>query len=74
MNKATKSSKEHTSRKELSGMYHELSNENKCTLTSIENEDLFESKNVADVISNFRYLNIFKYIKNCKLEKTFAVI
>lgn len=46
MNKATKSSKEHTSRKELSGMYHKLSNENKFTLTSTENEDLFESKNV----------------------------
>lgn len=51
MNKATKSSTEHTSRKELSGMYHKLLNENKFTLTSTENEDLFESKNV-DIENN----------------------
>lgn len=46
VNKATKSSKEHTSRKESSGMYHRLSKENNFPLTSTENEDLFESRNV----------------------------
>lgn len=51
MNRATKSSKEQTSRKEPPGTYHKLSNENKFTLTSTENEDLFESKNV-DIENN----------------------
>lgn len=41
VNKATKSSKEHTSSKESSGMYHRLSKENNFPLTSKENEDLF---------------------------------
>lgn len=46
VNEATRSSKEHTSRKEPSGMHYKLSKENTFTLTSIENDDLFESRNV----------------------------
>lgn len=48
VNEATKSSKEHTPRKEPSDMYHNLSKESNFPLTSTENEDLLESSN-ADI-------------------------
>lgn len=46
MHKTTKSSKEHTLGKEISGMYYKLSKENNSPLTDTENEDPFESRYV----------------------------